>query len=146
VDIKTKYENEEVMLLWDIPEYTGNEEDNDEELLRPDGKLILKNEKVIYVLEQTVPWISNRYAGMIKKESKYENIIRSIKLDYPGYEVQQLTFIIDCLGGYDKLLKQNISKLNFTKFELNAILSGIQKIVLSEARRTINQFKLLTNL
>ena len=144
IEIKSKYENDDILLLWDIPEYSGREENEEVNTLRPDGKLILKNEKVIYILEQTVPWISNRDAGMEKKENKYRNILRSIKLDYPDYEVSQLTFIIDCLGGYDHLLKENIGKLGFTKHELNTILIGIQKIVMSEARETINHFKILT--
>ena len=146
VDIKSKYENNEILLLWDIAEYSGNENEEDENVLRPDGKLFLHKEKMIYVLEQTIPWISNREIGMAVKENKYRNIIRSLKLNYPEYEVKQLTFIIDCLGGYSPSLKENISKLGFTKVELNKILNGIQKIVMSEARGTINHFKLLTNL
>ena len=84
--------------------------------------------------------------GMNVKENKYQNIIRSLKLDYPDFQVYQLTFVIDCLGGYGPSLKENLNKLGFTKDELSRILNGIQKIVMSEARRTINQFKLLTNL
>ena len=101
---------------------------------------------MIYVLEMNIPWISNRRVGMMVKEDKYRNIIRSLKLNFPEYEVQQLTFIIDCLGGFGPSLKENICKLGFTKTELNKILNGIQKIVVSEARGTINHFKILTNL
>ena len=47
ISIKPRYENANIIALWDIPEYSGcdNKEEN---VLRPDGKLILKNEKIIY--------------------------------------------------------------------------------------------------
>ena len=82
---------------------------------------------------------------MSVKEEKYRNIIRSLKLNNPEFNVEQLTFIVDCLGGYGSSLKENIQKLGFSKPEVNEILYGIQKIVLSEARAAINYFKLLTS-
>ena len=144
--IKTKYENDEIILLWDVPEYEGREDEQDENLLRPDGKIVMKHEKKMYVLEQSVPWISNRESKEIEKVEKYRNIIRSLKLKHPGYEVDQLTFIIDCLGGYSNSLNENLRKLKFTKAEENIILNGIQKIVICEARSLINQFKIITSL
>ena len=60
VTIKPHYENEDLILLSDIPEYSGVDEEEDDNVLRPDGKLILKKKKIVYVLEMSVPWISNR--------------------------------------------------------------------------------------
>ena len=60
IRIKPHYENEDLILLLDIPEYSGVDEEEDDKLLRPDGKLILKKKKIVYVLEMSVPWISNR--------------------------------------------------------------------------------------
>ena len=146
VEIKKHYESKDIELLWDIPEYTGNEGEDEAKLLRPDGKIIMKKKKVIFVLEQSVPWISNREVKIVEKEKKYENIIRNIKIANPDYNVKQLTFIIDCLGGYSKSLVDNISELGFNAREQQWILLGLQKIVLSEARMLINHFKLMTNL
>ena len=69
--VKAKYENDEIILLWDAPEYDGREDEQDEELLRPDGKIVMKHEKKMYVLEQSVPWISNRDIKEIEKVEKY---------------------------------------------------------------------------
>ena len=46
-EIKPQYENDDVCLLWDIPEFTGRdgEDVNDTEVLRPDGRLMLKKRK-----------------------------------------------------------------------------------------------------
>ena len=142
--IKPRYENDEILLLWDIPEYTGFEDEDDDKLQRPDGKLILKEKKIVYVLEMSMPWITNRETKTDEKVVKYENVIRSLKLLYPGYHVEQLTFIIDCLGGYSKSLSVSLKKLDLTPNVCTGILLGLQKIAVHEARALVNQFKVLT--
>ena len=144
--IKPKYENDEILVLWDIPEYSGREGEDDRNVLRPDGKIVWKKEKKIYVLEQSVPWTSNREDKFEEKEEKYRNIIRSIKLNNKDHEVEQVTFIIDCLGGFSPSLRENLKKLGFAKSEQYRITLGLQKIILSEARATINYFKIMTGL
>ena len=47
-----------------------------------------------------VPWINNREIKYQEKIDKYRNVLNKLKLDYPNYEVNQLTFIIDGLGGH----------------------------------------------
>ena len=42
--IKPRYENENVIILWDIPEYVGSEEEDEMKTYRPDGKIIFKND------------------------------------------------------------------------------------------------------
>ena len=141
--IKPQYENDEINVLWDIPEYTGFEDEVDDKLQRPDGKIILKKKKIVYVLEMSVPWIENRETKIVEKVEKYKNIIRSLKLLYPGYHVEQLTFIIDCLGGYSKTLQESLRKLELSTEVCTNILFGLQKLVVHEARALINQFKVL---
>ena len=144
--IKPMYENEDILLLWDVPEYNGREDEIEENILRPDAKIIFKKMKKIFIIEQSVPWISNRENKMEEKIEKYKNIIRSIKLNNIDHTVEQITIIVDCLGGYSDSLKENMRKLGFTKSDQSRILKGVQKIILTEARSTINHFKLLTNL
>ena len=60
--------------------------------------------------------------------------------------MEQLTFVIDCLGGFSKSLKENVRKLGFSKVEQENITYGLQKIVVSEARMLINHFKIVTQL
>ena len=70
--------------------------------------------------------------------------MQNLKVDNPGYLVQQLTFIIDCLGGYSKDFIENLQLLNLTRKEVDSILPGIQRIVITEANAVINHFKILT--
>ena len=145
--IKPLYENEKLVFTWNIPEYSGYEEIKDQEnekVKRPDAKLILKAEKKIYVIEMSVPWVENREIKIIEKTEKYIHILQSLKVEYPEYEVQQLTFIIDCLGGFSKNLKENIKKLGFDDIQCKNIMYGMQKIVLSEASSIMDRFKVLT--
>ena len=80
----------------------------------------------------------------MEKENKYANIIQSLKVDNPGYHVQQVTFIIDCLGGYSTDLLNNLKLLNFTRSDIDSMLHKIQRIVLTEANSVINNFKVAT--
>ena len=142
--IKPRYENDDFIVLWDIPEYSGYDNELENGPLRPDGKIINKRSKSIYVLEMSVPWISNRKTKLVEKENKYTDIIQSLKVDNPGYQVKQLTFIIDCLGCYSNDLINNLKLMSFTKSEINSILPGLQKIVVTEANSIINRFKVAT--
>ena len=142
VTIKARYENENLTLLWDIPEYSGAEDEEEDKIQRPDGKLTLKQQKKIIVLEMSVPWIENRETKIKEKEEKYKDIITRLKVENPGYQVDQATFIIDVLGGYSPHLKRNIAKLGYKSDETNRILMKLQKIVLSEAGYTINKFNM----
>ena len=79
-----------------------------------------------------------------EKEGKYTDIVQNLKVDNPGYTVKQLTFIVDCLGGYSQHLRTNLETLGLSKQEVNAILPGIQKILVVEANSVMNHFKILT--
>ena len=146
VTIKPSYENEELLVLWDIPEYSGRDDEAEERLLRPDGKIIFKKQQLIYLVEMSVPWIENREAKLLEKVGKYEHIVRSLKVEYPDFQVDQVTLIIDCLGGFSKSLNVNLQKLTFSIPECRHTVLGMQKIVVSEARSLINYFKISTQL
>ena len=57
--IQPHYHNEQAEFWWDIPEYTGRDEESEHQL-RPDGKLLLKKSKEIFLIEMTLPWMENR--------------------------------------------------------------------------------------
>ena len=71
VNVKPRYENEKIIILWDIPEYSGVEDEDVRKSLRPDGKVIFKEDRKVLVLEMTVPWIKNRELKLVEKEEKY---------------------------------------------------------------------------
>ena len=146
VCIKPMYQNKDIEVYWDIPEYSGYaSEDAEHRPLRPDGKIIDNLNKTIFILEMSIPWIENRTTKLEEKNEKYLNIIQNLKLQHPGYTVKQLTFIIDCMGGYSKDLITNLKGLGFTKTEIHSMLPKIQKIVIIEANSVINHFKILTS-
>ena len=60
--------SKEIEVFWDVLEYSGSDEEDEEKLLRPDRKIILKKEKAIYILELSVPWITNRVVKLAEKE------------------------------------------------------------------------------
>ena len=62
IDVKPQYRNDEYSVNWDIPEFSGRDGETIRDSARPDGKLVMKNEKKIYLIEQTIPWIGNRDA------------------------------------------------------------------------------------
>ena len=116
----------------------------EDRVLRPDGKIILKTQKIIYVLEMSIPWITNRESKMDEKINKYKSIVQSLKVDNPLFEVHQLTFIVDCLGGHSKSFIEGVKSLGFQKHEIERMCLDIQKIIITEATSTINRFKMLT--
>ena len=65
--VKPLYENERVCLYWDIPEYLGYDDEDETKVLRPDGKLIIKQQSKMFLLEMSVPWIKNREIKFKKK-------------------------------------------------------------------------------
>ena len=144
VIIKPAYENNKIKVFWDIPEYSGYEDEDENHTMRPDGKIVLENEKKIYVLEMSVPWIGNREVKFKEKEEKYTNIVQTLKVDYPEFDVKQLTFIMDNLGGYSSDLVVSLKELKFGVKEIETIIYGMQKIVLTEAVSIIKQFKIRT--
>ena len=70
--------------------------------LRTDGKIIDKQSKSIFVLEMLIPWILNGANRHKEKSDKYRRIIQSLVIENRGYSVKQLTFIIECMGGFSK--------------------------------------------
>ena len=74
VKAKPYYENEYYVVFWDIPEYRGIDEEMENSLPRPDGKIIMIKEKKIFLIEMTVPWIENRENQCEFKHEKYKII------------------------------------------------------------------------
>ena len=92
----------------------------------------------------SIPWIDNRQAKLSEKVEKYKDIIQTMKIDNPLFKVQQITFIVDCLGGYSNTFIEALRLLELDKNEIDKICLDIQKILITEATTTINRFKVLT--
>ena len=140
--MKPYYENKIAEFWWDTHEYQGNGEEDGTKLFQPDAKLRLKQERQIFILEMAVPWINIQEVKYQEKNDKYRNVVNKLKLDCPNYEVNQLTFMIDVLGGHSKHLRENISKIVKDKVRIKSIVYNMQKSVLSSAAHITRKFKL----
>ena len=143
--VKPLYENEKIELYWDIPEYLGYDDEEESKVLRPDGKLILKEQSKMLILEMSVPWITNRQKKFDEKVKKYQDLLASMKVLHPNLYIEQVTFIVDSLGGYSQSLIDALKKLEFDSKDIAKMLLNIQKIVLTESRYIVNRFKQLTS-
>ena len=86
--------------------------------------------------------MNNREIKYPEKIDKYRNVLNKLKLDYPNYEINQLTFIIDLLGEHSENLSENISKIVKDKARIRSIVHDMQKSVLSSAAHITRKFKL----
>lgn len=103
-------------------------------------------EKSIFILEITISWIDNRDKRYDEKVEKYEAIRRNIVRDEPDYTVDQITLVMDSLGGYSKNLRENIGKIFKDSKMVDKIIRKMQKSVLNGSVHTSRCFKLETQL
>ena len=139
VEVKPFYSKNNVRFWWDTPEYYGNENEDDSKRVRPDGKLQFVQEKNIFLLEMTVPWYSNRDEKYNSKQNKYIPTQQKLKFENPGYDVDQVTLVIDSLGGYSDNLNQNIAKVISDKTSIKRIIT---KSVISSAAHLCRKCKI----
>ena len=75
---------------------------------------------------------------------KYSELQTNLRLEYPEYEIDQITLVIDVFGGYSRNLRENITKIFQKKEDVTRIIRNMQKsIILSEAHLT-GVFKIKT--
>ena len=67
-----------------------------------------------------------------------------MRIDYPGYDVDQITLVIDVFGGYSKHLVDNISKVIGSSVEVKSIIRNMQKTVIKSEANLSRVFKLRT--
>ena len=141
--VKPQYENDSYLINWDVPEYSGRDDESIRDAARPDGKIIMKKERKVFLLEQTVPWISNRDEKFQFKENKYNEIQSFIRLEYPTFEIDQITLVMDVFGGYSKNLPESIEKV-LNKEEAKQVIVNQQKSIISSEAHLCCVFKVRT--
>ena len=137
------YKNDGIEFWWDVPEYTGRDEEN-QHPPRPDGKLFIDREddKRIYLLEMTVPWTENRPEKYKYKCEKYTNILQALQFEHPQHKVDQITIVMDVFGGYGQDLIENIGKVFAKKQDILTIIRNMQKSVISSSANLSRTFKI----
>ena len=143
VEVKPQYENEKYLINYDIPEFSGKDGESIRDAARPDGKLVMKEEKKIFLIEQTVPWVTNRDEKYDLKVRKYLDVQTFLRLEYPGYTVDQITLVIDVFGGYSKNLCENMEKV-LSKEETKCVVRNMQKSVIASEAHLCRVFKVRT--
>jgi len=143
-NVKPFYENGKYEAYWDVPEYSGRDNEEDEFVPRPDGKIVMIEEKKIYLVEMTVPWIENRDIKYEFKRTKYKDIQSNLKLEFPQYEIDQITLVMDVFGGYSQHLNDNIKKIIVDKKDIQSIIRNMQKSVIRSEANLVRVFKLKT--
>ena len=108
---RSYYTNREknIEIMWDCSGTTGTrmlDEGN-----RPDLQVINKREEKIDVVEMACPSWRNRAETDERKTRKYTTVREEPKERYPGYEVRQTNIVVDILGGFDRGLMDELSKI-----------------------------------
>ena len=70
--------------------------------------------------------------------------MRNIKRVEEGFDVDQVTIVMDSLGGFSKSLRTNIGKVVQDQKIVDRIIKKMQKAVLCESSRIARCFKLST--
>jgi len=143
--VKPYYKNEKIEFWWDVPEYTGRDEESVHPP-RPDGKLKMNVGKKIYLLEMTVPWTGNRTDKYMFKSDKYKRIQENLKFENPEFTVDQITLVIDVFGGYDETLADNVKKVFQCEKEVNSVIRNMQKSIISSCANLSRVFKIRSKL
>lgn len=140
IQIKPYYDNNLATVWWDIPEEFGELRATNAK--RPDAKILDKMNRSVTIIEQSIPWISNRETKEIEKQEKYEDVRRNNRIKYKGHTVDQANIIMDGLGGFSPNLRVNIKKIIGEKRVVEEIIYKMQKVVVSEAAHIARKFKL----
>ena len=101
---------------------------------RPDLQVINKREEKIDVVEMTCPSWRNRAETDERKTRKYTTVREELKERYPGYEVRQTNIVFDILGGFDRGLMDELSKI-IGKVAAKRALEAMQKTILLQTIR-----------
>ena len=143
--VKPYYAKDNIQFWWDCPEYTGRDDESSRPA-RPDCKLMFEmgGKCKIYLIEMTVPWISNRKEKLIYKQGKYQRIQENLKFEHRNFEVDQITLVMDVFGGYGIDLETNIGKVIKEKETIVSIIKNMQKSVISSAANLSRAFKIRT--
>ena len=134
------YENEQATVHWDVPVYADHIEVHAN---RVDARIVDKENQTVTLLEMSCTWVENREQKEKEKTLKYAPLRLELKQQYPGYRINQVTIIIDVLGGYSKELYSRVRDLLGAE-RSKECLRRMQKSVLSSSLNIVRSFKVLS--
>ena len=87
--------------------------------------------------------VTNRNEKFEYKQNKYQEVQTFLRLEYPGYMVDQVTLVMDVFGGHSNNLVENIGKV-LTKEETKNVVQNMQKAVIASEAHLCRVFKVRT--
>ena len=81
------------------------------EAQRIDITIIDKISNEVIVIEMSLSWLENREAKDIEKTTKYSQLRLELTKRHFEYKIIQYNIIIDVLGGFSRVVEQNIKDL-----------------------------------
>ena len=66
-----------------------------------------------------------------------------LRLEYPGFQIDQVTLVMDVFGGYGKNLRENIGKV-MGKEETENVIKNMQKSIIASESHLARVFKVRT--
>ena len=101
---------------------------------RPDLQVINEKEEKIDVVEMACLTWRNRAETDERRTRKYTTVKEELKERNPGYEERQTNIVVDILGGFDRKLMDELSKI-IGKVAAKRALETMQKTILLHAIR-----------
>ena len=137
---KLSYENEQATVYWDVPVYADHTE---VPANRVEAKIVDKEHQTVTLLEMSWPWLESREQKEMEKTLKYAPLHLELKQQYPGYKINQVSIIIDFLGGWSRELYSSVRDLVGAE-RSRECLKRMQKSVLRSSLNIARSLKVLS--
>ena len=110
---------------------------------RIDARIVDKESKRVMLLEMSCPWISDREAKDAEKTLKYAPLRHEIKMQMPGYKVEQHNIVIDELAGCSTSVRESLKSL-VGQGRSASVLCRMQKAVVFRTMNIARSFKIMS--
>lgn len=135
IDPEPMVDNDRVTLWWDLPVSTAKRV----KCNRPDLRVLLKQQKKLFVIEFGAPWDGNVHKRREEKEQKYKPLIVEMAAATRGTKITQVTLIIGALGSVQDL-EVELAKV-VDEEDVKFVARRMQRAVVCGSAGVLNTFK-----
>ena len=139
VQPKPVYQDDKVTAYWDVPVFA---EHLQVRANRVDARFVDRENKEVILIEMSCPWMDNRKQKEEEKNLKYAPLRLELKRQHPRFKIRQFNLVIDALGGYSRILKEEVKTLVGSD-RCREVLRRMQKAVLSHTLDIAKTFKVM---
>ena len=134
-------DNDNICIWWDLPVFFMGEESLEHN--RPDMRVWLKREGILFVVEMATPWDGYVAAREGGKQTRYEPLCVELAKEYQGkVKVNQVSLVVGALGTVVSL-EEELGKIVDVKKDVRVVAERMQRATVCATLRTINKFKAL---